>query len=86
VFEKLLIAIAALGCLGFAGFGVLARRPAIAPVGLPAAEASQVGAIAPPVIRQRMKRGSPAAMAWQPVRRDETQDVQGVVAAYDLFM
>jgi hypothetical protein len=35
VFEKLLIAIAALGCLGFAGFGVLAWRPAIA-----AAEAS----------------------------------------------
>jgi len=40
VFEKLLIAIAAFGCLVFAGFGVLAWRPAIAPVALPAAEAS----------------------------------------------
>ena len=40
MFKKLPIAIAALGCLGFAGFGVLAWRPAIAPVALPAAEAS----------------------------------------------
>jgi Cytochrome c len=36
VFKKLLIAVVALGCLGFAGFGVLARRPDIAPVALPA--------------------------------------------------
>jgi hypothetical protein len=40
VFEKLLIAIVALGCLEFAGFGVLASRPAIAPVALPTAAAS----------------------------------------------
>jgi len=31
LFKKLLIAIAECGCLGFAGFGVLAWRPAIAP-------------------------------------------------------
>src|SRR5262245_27407129 len=37
VFKKLLIAVVALGCLGLAGFGVLAWRPAIAPVALPAA-------------------------------------------------
>ena len=36
VFKKLLIAVVALGCLGLAGFGVLAWRPAIAPVALPA--------------------------------------------------
>jgi mono/diheme cytochrome c family protein len=36
VFKKLLIAVVALGVLGFAGFGVLAWRPAIAPVALPA--------------------------------------------------
>jgi mono/diheme cytochrome c family protein len=36
VFKKLLIAVVALGFLGFAGFGVLAWRPAIAPVALPA--------------------------------------------------
>jgi hypothetical protein len=40
VFKKLFIAIAECGCLGFAGFGVLAWQPAIAPVALPAAEAS----------------------------------------------
>jgi hypothetical protein len=33
---QVLIAIVALGCLGFAGFGVLAWRPAIAPVAPPA--------------------------------------------------
>ena len=33
---QVLIAIVALGCLGLAGFGVLARRPAIAPVAPPA--------------------------------------------------
>jgi mono/diheme cytochrome c family protein len=36
VFKKLLIAVVALGCLGFAGFGVWAWRPDIAPVALPA--------------------------------------------------
>src|SRR5262249_38329128 len=36
VVKKLLIAVVALGCLGLAGFGVLAWRPAIAPVALPA--------------------------------------------------
>jgi mono/diheme cytochrome c family protein len=36
VFKKLLIAVVALGCLGLAGFGLLAWRPAIAPVALPA--------------------------------------------------
>ena len=36
MFKKLLIAVVALGFLGFAGFGVLAWRPAIAPVALPA--------------------------------------------------
>jgi mono/diheme cytochrome c family protein len=36
VFKKLLIAIIALGGLGLAGFGLLAWRPAIAPVALPA--------------------------------------------------
>ncbi|QPF88680.1 cytochrome c [Bradyrhizobium commune] len=35
--KKLLIAIVALGCLGLAGFGALAWRPAIAPVARPAA-------------------------------------------------
>src|SRR5262249_62315345 len=33
---QLLIAIVAVGCLGLTGFGVLAWRPAIAPVALPA--------------------------------------------------
>ena len=37
MFKKLLIAIIALGCLGLAGFGALAWRPAIAPVEPPAA-------------------------------------------------
>jgi len=37
VFRKLLIVGVALGCLGLAGFGVLAWRPAIAPVAPPAA-------------------------------------------------
>jgi mono/diheme cytochrome c family protein len=36
MFKKLLIAGAALGCLGLVGFGILAWRPAIAPVALPA--------------------------------------------------
>ena len=36
MFKKLLIAVVALGCLGLAGFGFLAWRPAIAPVALPA--------------------------------------------------
>jgi mono/diheme cytochrome c family protein len=36
VFKKLLIAVIALGCLGLAGFGLLAWRPAIAPVAPPA--------------------------------------------------
>src|ERR1700730_9152256 len=38
VFKKLLIAVVALGCLGLAGFGVLAWQPAIAPVVPPTAE------------------------------------------------
>jgi mono/diheme cytochrome c family protein len=38
VFKKLLIAVVALGCLGLAGFGVLAWQPAIAPVVPPPAE------------------------------------------------
>jgi mono/diheme cytochrome c family protein len=45
VFKKLLIAIVALGCLGLAGFGALAWRPAIAPVTRPAA-----GSFAPELI------------------------------------
>ena len=36
MFKKLLIAIVAFGCLGLAGFGVLAWRPAIAPIAPPA--------------------------------------------------
>ncbi|MGX5851606.1 c-type cytochrome [Mesorhizobium sp. PL10] len=36
MFKKLLIVVVALGCLGLAGFGVLAWRPAIAPVPAPA--------------------------------------------------
>src|SRR5262252_1095967 len=36
VFKKLLIAAVALGCLGLAGFGLLAWQPAIAPVAPPA--------------------------------------------------
>ena len=36
MFKKLLIAVFVLGCLGLAGFGVLAWRPAIAPVARPA--------------------------------------------------
>jgi mono/diheme cytochrome c family protein len=35
VLKKLLIAVVAVGCLGLAGFAVLAWRPAIAPVALP---------------------------------------------------
>src|SRR5262245_55327618 len=35
-FKKPLIGIVALGCLGLAGFGALAWRPAIAPIALPA--------------------------------------------------
>jgi mono/diheme cytochrome c family protein len=38
VFKKLLIAVVALGCLGLAGFGMLAWQPAMAPVVPPAAE------------------------------------------------
>jgi len=45
VFKKLLIAAVALGCLGVAGFGALAWKPAIAPVALPAA-----GSFAPELI------------------------------------
>ena len=45
MFKKLLIAIVALGCLEFAGFGALAWRPAIAPVALPAG-----GSFAPELI------------------------------------
>jgi mono/diheme cytochrome c family protein len=45
VLKKLLIAIVALGCLGLAGFGALAWRPAIAPVARPAA-----GSFAPELI------------------------------------
>jgi len=37
VFKKLLIATIALGCLGLAGFGALAWKPAMAPVARPAA-------------------------------------------------
>ena len=37
MFKKLLIAAVALGCLGLAGFGVLAWKPAIAPIAPPAA-------------------------------------------------
>ena len=37
VFKKLLIATVVLGCLGLAGFGALAWKPAIAPVARPAA-------------------------------------------------
>ena len=37
MFQKLLIAVVALGCLGLIGFGVLAWEPAIAPVEPPAA-------------------------------------------------
>ena len=36
MFKRLLIGAVALGCLGLAGFGILAWRPAIAPVALPA--------------------------------------------------
>jgi mono/diheme cytochrome c family protein len=36
VFNKLLIAVVALGSLGLAGFGVLAWQPAMAPVLIPA--------------------------------------------------
>src|SRR5262245_62787247 len=42
---QLLIAVFALGCLGLTGFAVLAWRPAIAPVALPAA-----GSFAPELI------------------------------------
>lgn len=45
MFKKLLIAAVALGCLGVAGFGALAWKPAIAPVALPAA-----GSFAPELI------------------------------------
>src|SRR5215470_17690632 len=45
VLKKLLISVVALGCLGLAGFGVLAWRPAIAPVALVAA-----GSFAPELI------------------------------------
>jgi mono/diheme cytochrome c family protein len=45
VLKKLLIAAVVLGCLGLAGFGALAWRPAIAPVALPAA-----GSFAPELI------------------------------------
>ncbi len=45
VFKKLLIATAALGCLGLAGFGALAWKPAIAPVARPAA-----GSFAPELV------------------------------------
>jgi mono/diheme cytochrome c family protein len=38
VLKKLLIGVVALGCLGLVGFGLLAWRPAIAPVALPAVE------------------------------------------------
>ena len=38
MFKKLLVAAVALGCLGLAGFGILAWRPAIAPVVPPTAE------------------------------------------------
>jgi mono/diheme cytochrome c family protein len=38
VFKKLFIAVVALGCLGLAGFGILAWRPAIVPIAPPAAE------------------------------------------------
>jgi mono/diheme cytochrome c family protein len=38
VFKKLLIAVVALGCLGLAGFGMLAWQPAMAPVVPPAPE------------------------------------------------
>lgn len=37
MFKKLLIATIALGCLGLAGFGALAWKPAMAPVARPAA-------------------------------------------------
>jgi mono/diheme cytochrome c family protein len=36
VFKRLLIGVVALGCLGLAGFGILAWQPAIAPVARPA--------------------------------------------------
>jgi len=36
MFKKVLIAIVALGCLGLAGFGILAWRPVIGPIALPA--------------------------------------------------
>ena len=45
MFKKLLIATVALGCLGLAGFGVLAWKPAIAPVAPPAA-----GSFAPELV------------------------------------
>jgi mono/diheme cytochrome c family protein len=45
VFKKLLIATIALGCLGLAGFGALAWKPAIAPVARPAA-----GSFAPELV------------------------------------
>jgi mono/diheme cytochrome c family protein len=45
VFKKLLIAVVALGCLGLAGFGMLAWRPAMAPVAPPAA-----GSFAPELV------------------------------------
>jgi mono/diheme cytochrome c family protein len=45
VFKKLIIAVVALGCLGLAGFGMLAWRPAMAPVVPPAA-----GSFAPELI------------------------------------
>lgn len=38
MFKKLFIAVVALGCLGLAGFGILAWRPAIVPIVPPAAE------------------------------------------------
>ena len=36
MFKKLLIAVVVLGCLGLAGFGILAWRPTIAPIARPA--------------------------------------------------
>ena len=45
MFKKLLIATVALGCLGLAGFGALAWKPAIAPVARPAA-----GSFAPELV------------------------------------
>ena len=48
--KKLLIAFVALGCLGLAGFGVLAWRPAIAPVAPPAAGRAPDRASPPEVV------------------------------------